>query len=59
MSSVMKVDSITKSDGTAGVHIAGHVVQVAYNNPDTYQGFRYNSSSTSFGDTGLVIQITP
>ena len=59
MSSIMKVDSITKSDGTAGVHITGHVVQVVHTNPDTYQGFRYQASSTSFADTGLVIQITP
>jgi len=38
---------------------SGSIVQVVHTNPDTYQGFRYQASSTSFGDTGLVIQITP
>ena len=57
--STMRVDNITEKTSGAGVKIPGHVVQVIYNNPDTYQGFRYQGSSTSFADTGLVIQITP
>ena len=59
MASVLKVDQLQGVSTTANVKIPGHVVQIAYNNPDTYQGFRYNSSTTSFADTGLVIQITP
>tara|TARA_B100001094_G_scaffold305722_1_gene335805 strand:+ start:325 stop:816 length:492 start_codon:yes stop_codon:yes gene_type:complete len=55
MSSVMKVDSITKSDGTAGVHIAGHVIQVV---SATYQT-QATTTSTSFVDTGLTASITP
>ena len=59
MASVLKVDQLQGVSTAANVKIPGHVVQIAYNNPDTYQGFRYNSSTTSFADTGLVIQITP
>lgn len=54
MSSVMKVDSITKSDGTAGVHIAGHVIQVVRSDTGDQQ-----STSTSYADTGLSASITP
>ena len=43
----------------ASIVAPGHVVQVVHTNPDTYQGFRYQSTATSFADTGLVIQITP
>ena len=57
--STLSVNNIIEKTTNAGVKIPGHVVQIAYNNPDTYQGFRYNSSTTSFADTGLVIQITP
>ena len=32
MSSIMKVDTIQKADGTDGVHIAGHVLQVVSTN---------------------------
>ena len=46
MSSVMKVDSITKSDGTAGVHIAGHVLQVVQGEVLT----QITNSSNSYGD---------
>ena len=59
MGSTLSVDNIIERTSGAGIKIPGHVVQIAYNNPDTYQGFRYNSSTTSFADTGLVIQITP
>ena len=31
MSSILKVDALQKSDGTDGVHIAGHVIQVVSN----------------------------
>tara|TARA_B100000963_G_scaffold124129_1_gene108292 strand:+ start:7067 stop:7549 length:483 start_codon:yes stop_codon:yes gene_type:complete len=47
MSSVMKVDSITKSDGTAGVHIAGHVIQ-------TIQ-FTANEQNISGGGSGHTL----
>ena len=57
--STLYVDNLIEKTSGAGVKIPGHVVQIAYRNPDTYQGFRYSSSSTSFSDTGLVIQITP
>ena len=57
--STLSVNNIIEKTSGKGVKIPGHVVQVAYNNPDTYQGFRYQASSTSFADTGLVIQITP
>ena len=57
--STMRVDTIEEKTSGNGVKIPGHVVQIAYKNPDTYQGFRYQASSTSFADTGLVIQITP
>ena len=57
--STMRVDTIEEKTSGNGVKIAGHVVQVAYRNPDTYQGFRYQSSTSSFADTSLVIQITP
>ena len=57
--STMRVDTIEEKTSGNGVKIPGHVVQVAYRNPDTYQGFRYQSSTSSFADTSLVIQITP
>ena len=57
MSSVMKVDSITKSDGTAGVHIAGHVIQVV---SATKTDSQANATADSFTDiTGLSLSITP
>ena len=55
MSSVMKVDSITKSDGTAGVHITGHVIQVVEGSTSTSS----STSSTSVVDSGLTATITP
>ena len=56
MSSVMKVDSITKSDGTDGVHIAGHVVQAIYSETDS----RASYTSTSLVNvTGMTATITP
>lgn len=54
MSSVMKVDSITKSDGTAGVHIAGHVIQVVQGEVLT----QITNSSNSYGDV-VTQAITP
>ena len=53
MSSVMKVDSITKSDGTAGVHVAGHVIQVVEGSTSTSS----STSSTSVVDSGLTATI--
>ena len=55
MSSVMKVDSITKSDGTAGVHIAGNIIQtqIAYITAWT------TSTSYALVSTGLAVTITP
>ena len=56
MSSVMKVDSITKSDGTAGVHIAGHVIQtVEYKAMPTY----IEVSSNTFTASNMQVDITP
>ena len=56
MSSVMKVDSITKSDGTAGVHIAGHVVQtVEYK---AYPG-NIDVNSNTFTASNMQVDITP
>ena len=56
MSSVMKVDSITKSDGTNGVHIAGHVLQVQqYQAYPTY----INIATNSFTATNIAVTITP
>ena len=57
--STIYVDNLVEKTSGNGVKIPGHVVQVAYRNPDTYQGFRYQSSTSSFADTSLVIQITP
>ena len=54
MSSVMKVDSITKSDGTAGVHIAEHVIQVVQGEVLT----QITNSSSSYGDV-VTQAITP
>ena len=59
MASTISVDTIQGSSTAGNVKIPGHVVQVVHTNPDTYQGFRYQSTATSFADTGLVIQITP
>lgn len=55
MSSVMKVDSITKSDGTAGVHIAGNIIQtqIAYVTAWT------TTTSYALVSTGLAVTITP
>jgi len=60
MSSVMKVDSITKSDGTAGVHIAGHIIQHQY----SYYAYSGTSnetetSSTAWTASGFNVTITP
>ena len=56
MSSVMKVDSITKSDGTAGVHITGHVVQtVEYKAMPTY----IEVSSNTFTASSMQADIAP
>jgi len=56
MSSVMKVDSITKSDGTDGVHIAGHVVQVQHHTSSTvvtYTGGSFQTFNMSYTFTPL------
>tara|TARA_B100000579_G_scaffold248829_1_gene204447 strand:- start:243 stop:734 length:492 start_codon:yes stop_codon:yes gene_type:complete len=56
MSSVMKVDSITKSDGTAGVHITGHVVQtVEYKAYPSY----IEANTNSFTASSMQVDITP
>jgi len=56
MSSVMKVDSITKSDGTAGVHIAGHVIQVI----NCKSSGRLETNNSTYVDVpGMSITITP
>ena len=55
MSSVMKVDSITKSDGTDGVHIAGHIIQIQR----ASIGGNILTSSTTPVATGLQCSITP
>tara|TARA_B100001248_G_scaffold260836_1_gene250186 strand:+ start:613 stop:1134 length:522 start_codon:yes stop_codon:yes gene_type:complete len=57
MSSVMKVDSITKSDGTSGVHIAGHVIQAIDSGAKIPL---VTVQSTTFADTSMVsVAITP
>tara|TARA_B100000900_G_scaffold415966_1_gene448195 strand:+ start:3559 stop:4035 length:477 start_codon:yes stop_codon:yes gene_type:complete len=48
MTSVMKVDSITKSDGTAGVHIAGHVIQTVFHSSATVVTYS-GSTMQTFG----------
>ena len=55
MSSVMKVDSITKSDGTAGVHIAGSTIQVVSSQRSAWSP----TNSTSAVASGLNVTITP
>ena len=55
MSSVMKVDSITKSDGTAGVHIAGHILQVKKSTSTT----SIQATSSTFVDSGHSLVIIP
>ena len=56
MSSIMKVDSITKSDGTAGVHIAGHVIQTV-----EYKAYPSNIqvSSNTLTASNMQVDITP
>ena len=53
--STMRVDTIEEKTSGAGVHIAGHVIQVV---STTYQTQAVNNS-TSFADTGLTASITP
>jgi len=56
MSSVMKVDSITKSDGTDGVHIAGHVIQtVTKSFTDITTITTYGSTYTDITNTNITI----
>ena len=56
MASILKVDSIIKSDGTGSVHMPGHVIQVQ----SALKTDHFSSTSTSFVDvTGLTVNITP
>ena len=56
MSSIMKVDTIQKADGTSGVHIAGHVLQVVSAN----LGADHSFSSASTAETNIMtLNITP
>lgn len=56
MSSIMKVDTIQKADGTSGVHIAGHVLQVV----STNLGADLTYSSASTAETNIMtLNITP
>tara|TARA_B100000965_G_scaffold14609_1_gene10966 strand:+ start:10371 stop:10901 length:531 start_codon:yes stop_codon:yes gene_type:complete len=54
--SILKVDSILKSDGTAGVHIPGHMIQVI--NSNTNSEFTFTSANT-WVNTGLVSMTFP
>ena len=54
MSSVMKVDSITKSDGTAGVHIEGHVINVTTASYNTGASYSANTSYVNTATLGTV-----
>ena len=54
--STLKVDSITKSDGSDGVHIAGHVVQtVEYKEYPSY----IEVTANSFVASSMQVDITP
>ncbi len=54
--STLKVDSITKSDGSDGVHIAGHVVQtVEYKAMPGY----IEVSANSFTASSMQVDISP
>ena len=56
MSSILKVDSIVKSDGTDSVHIPGHVVQYA----TTISTGVLDTQSSSYIDLpGMTITFTP
>ena len=55
MTSIIKVDSITKSDGTAGVHIAGHVIQQITLTSST----GLTTTATSFTGFGCSQAFTP
>lgn len=51
MSSILKVDALQKSDGTDGVHIAGHVIQVQHHTSSTvvtYSGGSFQSFNMSY-----------
>ncbi len=60
MSSILKVDALQKSDGTDGVHIAGHVIQHQYSYY-AYSGAanETETSSTSWTASGFNVTITP
>lgn len=53
--STLKVDSLVEKTSGNGVHIAGHVVQVANKSVNG----RNSISSSSFSDTGFYHSITP
>lgn len=56
MSSILKVDALQKSDGTDGVHIAGHVIQVVQNTGTNGSIF---TSSNAYVATPYTCSITP
>lgn len=56
MSSIMRVDTIQKADGSSGVHIAGHLVQRV----STKFSTEYTNSTQTFSDiAGASITFTP
>ena len=54
MTSIMKVDTIQKADGSSGVHIAGHVIQYAQTETGTATTISANANTNV-----LTINFTP
>jgi len=55
MASIINVDQIDEATSGSGVHIPGHVIQVAGNSLNTV----ITTSGTTFADTGLTATLTP